>query len=54
MSFNLSEFERDEDNTNRIYQIVVEYGLPSDSLVGPQASGDAEMLVQHADNDESF
>ena len=44
----------DADNTKWMHQIVDKYGWPSNSLVGPQASGDAWLLVQHADKDKPF
>ena len=44
----------DQENTKWMHHIVDEYGWPSNSLVGPQASGDAWLLVQHADKDKPF
>jgi hypothetical protein len=44
----------DVDNTKWMHQIVDKYGWPSNSFVGPQASGDAWLLVQHADKDKLF
>lgn len=44
----------DIENTKWMHQIVDKYGWPSNSLVGPEASADAWLLVQHADKDKPF
>ncbi len=43
----------DDKNTDRMKQIVREIGWPSIPKVGPAASTEAWLLVQHADHDKS-
>ncbi len=44
----------DERNTTRMKEIVEQIGWPTISKVGKKASGDAWLLVQHADKDIEF
>jgi hypothetical protein len=44
----------DSENTAWLKQVVVQFGWPSQSLVGMQGSEDAWLLVQHADQDVAF
>jgi len=44
----------DTSNTERMREIVSQIGWPSQSLVGPDASSKAWLLVQHADHDVMF
>lgn len=44
----------DESNTQRMKEIVEEFGWPTISKFGLQASKDAWLLVQHADLDPEF
>ncbi|HSX29681.1 MAG TPA: DUF6624 domain-containing protein [Candidatus Saccharimonadales bacterium] len=44
----------DKLHTKRLKKIIERYGWPSFSLVGPQVSNDAWLLVQHADHDAAF
>lgn len=46
--------ELDKKNTERMKEIINEIGWPSVSKVGSEASADAWLLVQHADNDVEF
>lgn len=41
-------------NTKRLKEIVKQFGWPTTSLVGPQASNSAWLLIQHADHDLKF
>lgn len=44
----------DKSNTSRLKKIIQEFGWPTISLVGEQASRAAWLLVQHADHDLNF
>lgn len=44
----------DTHNTERMKQIIKQIGWPDSQKVGPKASGDAWLLVQHADQDPKF
>ncbi len=46
--------QRDHENTRLIKQIIANSGWPSISSVGQDASEDAWLLVQHADDDPVF
>lgn len=46
--------EIDEKNTERMKHIIEQYGWPTESLVGPEASSAAWVLTQHADHDLEF
>lgn len=41
-------------NTERLKEIVKQFGWPTISLVGPQASNSAWLLIQHADHNLKF
>lgn len=44
----------DKRHTNRLKEIVAQYGWPTISLVGKDASNKAWLIVQHADNNLNF
>lgn len=44
----------DVRNTSRMKEIIAQVGWPTISKVGVDASGDAWLLVQHADHDTAF
>jgi hypothetical protein len=44
----------DTENTAYMKQVVIEYGWPTVSLVGEEASHAAWLLIQHADLDPEF
>ena len=44
----------DHDNTQRMKSIVKTYGWPTIALVGKEASSNAWLLVQHADQEPKF
>ncbi|MCI0490764.1 MAG: hypothetical protein L0229_29570 [Blastocatellia bacterium] len=44
----------DKENTERMKQIVKEYGWPGKSMVGEDGAQAAWLLVQHADRDREF
>ena len=44
----------DKKHTSRLKEIVAQYGWPTISLVGKEASNQAWLLVQHADHDLNF
>ena len=44
----------DTGHTERMKQIIAEYGWPGSSLVGSDAAFAAWLLVQHADHDRDF
>ena len=44
----------DAENTGRLRTIVKTYGWPTIELVGQKGSGDAWLLVQHADQNPKF
>lgn len=44
----------DATNTARMKEIVMEFGWPTRSVFGDEASQDAWLLVQHADHDPEF
>jgi hypothetical protein len=46
--------EIDHENTERMKQIVKEFGWPGKSLVGTDGANAAWLLVQHADHDRAF
>ena len=49
------EYRRiDTQNTERLRQILAEYGWPGKSLVGEQGAHDAWLIAQHADHDPAF
>lgn len=51
----LEEIERlDRRNTDRLKEIVAEYGWPGRTLVGHRGSSAAWLLVQHARHDRAF
>jgi hypothetical protein len=41
--------EIDQANTQRIVEIIDEFGWPGPDLVGPEASGAVQIMLQHAD-----
>lgn len=43
-----------KSNTKRLKEIVKQFGWPTISLVGSQASNSAWLLIQHADHDLKF
>lgn len=44
----------DEENTNRMREIIEEIGWPTISKVGKETAEEAWLLVQHADHDVDF
>jgi hypothetical protein len=46
--------EIDHDNTERMKEIIKQFGWPGKSLVGTDGANAAWLLVQHADHDPSF
>lgn len=46
--------EIDKRNTERMKDIIKQYGWPGKSLVGDEAANGAWLLVQHADHDVEF
>ncbi|MEL7161936.1 MAG: DUF6624 domain-containing protein, partial [Bacteroidota bacterium] len=46
--------DTDHENTNRMREIVAEYGWPTHAMVGRSASNAAWILVQHADRQPDF
>jgi hypothetical protein len=46
--------KQDRKNTEMLKAMVQKSGWPSISIVGPRASGNAWLLVQHADHDPAF
>jgi hypothetical protein len=49
------EYRRiDGGNTNRLRQILAEYGWPGKSLVGDKGAHHAWLIAQHADRDPAF
>lgn len=46
--------EVDRENTERIKEIIREYGWPGEALIGKEGAHGAWLLVQHADHDPKF
>jgi len=46
--------EIDNENTKILKQIILEYGWPTISMAGKEASNAAWVIAQHADHDISF
>lgn len=46
--------EVDNSNTERMKEIIRQYGWPGKTLVGEEAANGAWLLVQHADHDVEF
>jgi hypothetical protein len=44
----------DKHHTEQLKQIIAEFGWPTISMVGVEASNDAWLIVQHADEDRDF
>jgi len=54
--YNKEEWDQtlDEKHAKALRRIVVQYGWPTISMVGSEASSDAWLIAQHADHDLSF
>ncbi|MFT3695079.1 MAG: hypothetical protein QM831_18220 [Kofleriaceae bacterium] len=46
--------ESDRHSTQRMHEIIAQYGWPGKKLVGDDGAHDAWLLVQHADKDPAF